>query len=117
MVKSVIIPTSFSTLGDLLANGVADGGKFSVSCSSCSIWRVLTHEETAQMIVKFNPLWSPYNRHPPCPACGRPRTFHATPSSSGPARPLITPSPDDSRDLHYAAWRERNRRLKMPGDR
>lgn len=117
MIKSVIIPTAFSTLADLLANGLVHGGKFSVSCSSCSIWRVLSHEEIARLIEKQNPLWSPYNRSPPCPVCGRGRTFHATPGSSGPARPLITPSKDDARDLHYAAWRERNRRLKLPGDR
>lgn len=117
MVKSVIIPTAFSTVADLLANGVINGGKLSVSCSSCSDWRVLTHEQIAKLVESKNPLWSPYNRRPLCPSCGRGRTFHATPGSSGPARPLLTPRPEDAAELHHAWWRERNRRLKLPGER
>jgi hypothetical protein len=114
MDKSVIIPTGYSTLGDLLAKNIADGGKFSISCSACADWRVLTNEQIAKMIMKWNPLWSPWNRRPPCPTCGRGRTFHA---GGSPVRPLLTPSLDDTRDLHYAWWRERNRRLGNPGDR
>lgn len=108
MVKAVIIFKDYSTLGDLLANNVADGGNFSVSCSACKDWRKLTNEQIARMIQKYNPLWSPWDRHPPCPTCGRGRTFHA---GGSPNIPLITPALHHSRDLHFAWWRERQRRL------
>lgn len=107
MVKSVIIPNAYSTLGDLLAGGIVDGGKFSVSCASCKDWRVLTHVQIAKLIQTRNPLWSPWNRHPPCPTCGHGRTFHA---GGAPVRPLITPSVEDTAEMHWAWQRERDRR-------
>lgn len=107
MPRPALIPTAFSTLGDLLAEVLVDGAKFSVSCSMCKDWRVLTPDQIAALIQKNNPLWSPWNRHPPCLTCGRKRTFHI---GGSPVRPMITPTPEDAADLHRAWLRERNRR-------
>jgi hypothetical protein len=108
MVKSVIIPIGYSTLADCLANNLVDGGRLSVSCSACKDWRDLTNVQIAAMIVKFNPLYSPWDRRPPCPTCGRPRTFQV---GGSPMRPCLSPAPQHTRDLHFAWWRERQRRL------
>lgn len=107
MPRPALIPTAYSTIGDLLAEVLVDGGKFSVSCSACKDWRVLTPVQIATLIKKHGPLWSPWNRHPPCPTCGRGRTFHA---GGSPMRPLITPSLEDTFHLHRAWKRERDRR-------
>jgi len=112
-----IIPNFTFTVSDLLANSIINQGKFVVSCAECKDWRVLTNEQMAELVLKNNPLWSPWNRKPPCPTCGRGRSFHATPGTSGPSRVLTTTFPEDVVDLHYAHRRERNRRLKQPGDR
>lgn len=110
MVKSVIIPTAFSTLGDILADGISDKGRMSLTCTACKSWHDFTHVEIAGLIRKHNPLWSPWNRRPPCPTCGKARLFLI---GGSPMRPMTTADPNETRDLHFAHWRERNRRLGM----
>lgn len=112
MPRRPIIGQWSSNVGHLLAHKVADGGGCWVSCSRCKTWEPV---DLAKLILKRNPLFSLWNRHPPCPTCGDRMTFHAHHAPGAIVIPLFTDERHYTDDLHRAWERERRRVLGMPG--
>ena len=92
----------------LLAHEVSEGGGCWVSCGYCKTW---TKVDLAKLVIKMNPLASLWNRHPPCPTCAKPMTFHAVHAPNARVIPLQTDDPRYTDDLH-AAWKREKRRLQ-----
>jgi hypothetical protein len=70
------------------------------------IWIVCSRCKTNDLVdvfklsEKYGPLWSPWNRRPPCPKCGDPRFFTGHHNSADFVRPLFTEEPGYTDDLH-----------------
>jgi hypothetical protein len=103
-----IIPRWSQNVGFLLATQVMHGGEAWLVCSKCG-----THEKLnlANIIETKNPLWSPWNRRPPCPTCGGLRFINGCWSKTAFVVPFINGDESDVTDLHAAWVREQRRRI------
>jgi hypothetical protein len=100
-----------SNVGYLLAFQVAEGGGAWVCCSRCKTWEPV---DLAKLIIKRNPLFSLWDRRPPCPTCKSPLSFHAHHAPAARVIPLHNEDPAQSADLHRAWERERRRAVGIP---
>lgn len=112
MRRPIIGRWSFN-VGFLLAHQIAESGGVWVSCTYCKRWDPV---DLSKLILKRNPLFSLWNRRPPCPTCGRRLSFHAHHAPGAPVIPLITDDPHQTDDLHRAWERERRRLIGLRDD-
>lgn len=112
--RTPIIGNWSANVGYLLAHKVAEGGNVWVSCGRCKKWEPI---DLANLVIKRNPLFSLWNRHPKCPDCGTPLNFHAHHAPGARVIPLHTDDPHQTDELHKAWERERRRMLGIREDR
>lgn len=108
MARRPVIGIWSANVAYLLAHKVSEGGNVWVSCSRCGTWEPV---DLAKLVIKRNPLFSLWNRRPPCPGCGQPLSFHAHHAPGARVIPLFTDDPHQTDDLHAAWERERRRML------
>ena len=101
-----MIPRWSSTAAYLLANQIVHGGDAWLSCSRCETRVPLN---LAEIILKRNPLWSPWNRSPKCPTCGGRQLISGAWSKDAFVIPLINASVQEAEELHgqwkrYERW-------------
>lgn len=107
MPRRPIIGIWSANVGYLLAHKVAEGGNVWVSCTCCKRWDPV---DLPKLVIAKNPLFSLWNRRPPCPGCGRPLSFHGHHAPGARVIPFITDDPHQTHDLH-SAWERERRRL------
>jgi hypothetical protein len=107
-VRYPIIGTWSANVGYLLAHQVQDGGGVWVRCAKCATWEPVN---LPRLVIERTPLFSLWNRRPPCPACGCKLTFHGHHASGARVIPFTTDNPAQTNDLH-AAWDRERRRLR-----
>lgn len=111
MSRRPVIGLWSTNVGYLLAHKVADGGGAWVSCSRCRTWEPL---DLAKLVIRRNPLFSLWNRRPPCPKCGERLSFHGHHAPGARVIPFFTDDPRLTDDLHRAWERERRRLIGLP---
>ena len=102
----MVIPRWSFNAAYLLAHKVAHGGEAYLSCTKCGVRVPLN---LAEIILKKNPLWSPWNRRPKCPTCGGAQLVTGAWSKGAFVVPLIDGSDLETAELHrqwklYERW-------------
>ncbi len=75
------------------------GATVRFNCPACGYRK----EADLVKLVRVNPMTSLWNRHPKCPACGKPGFFNASPSDGTPLYPLATDDLNQTTKLHQLA--------------
>ncbi len=91
-----IIQTWSMNLGRMLAH-TPDGCEAWIVCSRCKTTEAVDLFKLAQ---RYGPLFSLWNRRPPCPRCGDERFFTSHHSSGAFVWPMTTDEPWLTNDLH-----------------
>jgi hypothetical protein len=104
-----ILPRWSSNAGYLLATKIAHGGEAWLNCGGCGTREPLN---LPAIIEREGPLWSPWNRRPKSPKCGKAMLINGHWTKGTMVVPFIDGDPDQVAELHRAWAREKRRQLR-----